>query len=112
MSESKACPKRFFGNPCQGSDLDQFAMLDFKAEITMLEGLQAMGDDERRTPLHQSLQGIQDRVLSADINCARRFIENKHGSILQKCARQCNALAFTPGELHSPFADLGKIPFG
>ena len=74
-----------------------------------MERAQAVGDDERCSPLHEALHRIHDRRLGLDIDRTRGLIEHQNGGVFQKSAGQGDALPLAAREAHASLADLRFI---
>src|SRR5437868_1151985 len=68
-----------------------------------------MRDDDCRSMPRKLPQRILHGPLALNIKRAGSFIKNKYGRILQKRARDADALLLSAGEPHSPLADLRLV---
>ena len=57
-----------------------------------------MRDHESRSTAHKLFQRIDDALFGIHVHGAGRLVQNQHGRIFQKRARNRQALTLTPGE--------------
>src|SRR5258706_14250327 len=66
---------------------------------------EAMRDDERGASLHEALERELHRLLALRVEGARGLVEEEHRAVGEDRARDRDALALPPGELHAAFAE-------
>ncbi len=77
-------------------------MLEDDDASKRMNGGQAVGNDQGRAPAHEFCDRLHDGMLGAWIQRAGGFIEKEDRSILEKCARDANALALSDTQMASP----------
>ncbi len=78
----------------------------------MLDGGQAVRNDESRAIADQLLQGCLDMPLRLRIQRRGGLVENQNRCILQQRARDRDPLALPPRQQHAPVAHHGVEPKG
>lgn len=70
---------------------------------------QAMGDDERRAAVHQTVKRLLHQRLAFGVERGGCLVKQQHGRVLQDGAGNGDALALAAGERDAAFADFGLI---
>src|SRR5262245_3409982 len=70
----------------------QATVLELQPEIAHSPAARAVGNEEHRTRLHQTLERLEDHGFGLQVHRARRLVEDEDGGIPQKGARQRDAL--------------------
>src|ERR1700730_9009083 len=84
--------------------LDDMAMFEHDDLIDMVNRGEPMRRDQRRTPTHQFLDRFHDRGFCRRIECRGRLIEKQDRRILQKRARDAEALPLTNAKMSTTLA--------
>ena len=71
--------------------------------VGILDGAQAVGDDEAAAVLHQCIQCELDLFFAAGIQGTRRLVEDENIGIAQNGPRDGNALPLAARKLHPAF---------
>src|SRR5690606_37741791 len=85
---------------------------DYDNAVGILDGRQAVRDDERRAPLRQFQQRLLNRRFGLGIQRGRRFVENQDGGVLEEHARDSNTLLLPAAQLHAALTDQRVHAFG
>src|SRR5206468_9096205 len=64
--------------------LEEGAIVEDDDAVGMADGRQAMGHDERRPALHQTLEGVEHRRLSVGVEGRRRLVEDEDRRVLDE----------------------------
>ena len=83
-----------------------------EADVTVLEGAQAVGNDKGGPTFHQPVDGFHDPAFGDGIDGAGGFIQNEDRGILEEGPGQGNTLALSSGEAHAPIAHWCLVAFG
>ncbi len=102
--------QRAIGPAPRGEDgrralVDHAAGIHHHDAIEALQRRQAMRDGDHRAMAHEVRERILDRRLGLAVERRRGFIEQQDRRVLEKCARDGDALALTAGELEAAIAD-------
>ena len=68
-----------------------------------------MGNSNRRTCFHQTLQRFLYQTLWLSIQSGSSLVKNQNGRILQDGTGYADALALAPGELAAPVTDISMV---
>ena len=91
--------------------LDDPARVHDEDDVRILNGGEAVRDDEARPALHELGEGVLHQFFRARIDVARRLVENEHGRAADHDARHAQELFLSFGE-RALAADDGIIPLG
>ena len=83
------------------------AVIQDKDLVGILDGRQAVSDDEGGTADHELVERILHDLLAFRIKCGGRFVKDEDLRILQDRSCDGDALALTAGEDEAAIADLG-----
>ena len=83
------------------------AVIQDKDLVGILDGRQAVSDDEGGTADHELVERILHDLLAFRIECGGRFVKDEDLRILQDRSCDGDALALTAGEDEAAIADLG-----
>src|SRR5581483_7376403 len=89
-----------------GALLDDAAVLEDDDQVGVADGRQAVGDDERRPPVQQPPQRALDRLLGADVDRARRLVEDEDARVGEQGARERDELPLAEREARAALAEL------
>ena len=78
-----------------GAGLGDPAVLEREDTVGADHAGKAMGEDQRRTPLHQPIERLLDHRLVPGVHCRKRLVEHQDGRIAQQRAGDGDALALT-----------------
>ena len=78
----------------------------------VLNGAQAMSNDERSAARKQTVESFADLQLGFGVNARSRFVKDEKARIVRKSAREANELALADGERGTALVDGGVDPFG
>ena len=71
-------------------------MLHREPHVTQGQRAQTVSNHESRASAHETFHRFHDNLLRFDVNGTGWFIENEDGRILQKSARERDALTLAP----------------
>ena len=71
-----------------------------------------MGDDERRPPLHQPLEGAENRRLGPAVEGRRRFVQDQYRGIAQQRPGDRDPLTFATRQRRPAFTDERVVAVG
>lgn len=80
--------------------------------VGMADGRQAMGDDQRGSPVRQAQQRLLHRPFALIVERAGRLVEDQNLRILEEGAGDGDALALAARKLDAALADIGIIALG
>ena len=83
------------------------AVIQDKDLVGILDGRQAVSDDEGGTADHELVERILHDLLAFRIECGGRFVQDEDLRILQDRSCDGDALTLTAGEDEAAIADLG-----
>src|SRR5262245_36756070 len=86
------------------------SVLDDEDAVSIYDGVQAMCDHDRRSPLAEVLDRALNLPLGLRIERSRRLVEQDDRRVLEQCACDGNALALAAGDLQAVLTDLRVIP--
>src|SRR5262249_59971612 len=89
---------------------DDRSVLDDEDAVSIDDGVQAMCDHDRRSPLAEVLDRALNLTLGLRIERSRRLVEQDDRRVLEQCACDGNALALAAGDLQAVLTDLCFIP--
>ena len=92
--------------------LDEAAVIQDDDAVRILDGRQAVGDDEGRTPDHEPVQGVLHDALAFRIEGRRGFVQDQDAGVLQDGPGNGDALPLAAGNVYTPVAQLGLVPLG
>ena len=92
--------------------LHQRAVIQRGDQIGVPHRRQAVRDHERGASDHQFVERVEDDGLCFRIDRRGGLVENEDGRVLEKGARDADALAFASGQPHAALADLGLVAVG
>src|SRR5438046_3880392 len=107
--QAAQCERFSLGDGHGWLDPDNVSVLNSQNTVAMFQRAQTMGDNTRRATVHEPLQGFHDRRFGFHVHGTGRLVQNEHGRVLEKCARQGNALAFAAGEPHAALTHEGGV---
>lgn len=85
-------------------DLPLFEDVD---AVGILNGGEAVGDDDAGAILHQGVEGLLNEEFGLVVDGGGGFIEEEDGRVLEEGAGDGEALFFSAGEFDAAFADIG-----
>src|SRR5215467_575529 len=88
------------------------SILDDEDAISIDDGMQAVRDHDRRSPLTEVLDRALNLPLGFGIERSRRLVEQDDRRVLEQGACNGDALALAAGELQAVLADWGVVPAG
>src|SRR4051794_7446129 len=77
-----------------------------------MDGGDAVRDDERGAAAHEFLDRLHDRGFGGRVERACRFVENQDRSVLEKGARDADALPLTDAEMSAALPNLTAVAIG
>src|SRR3990172_5690988 len=89
------------------ADLGNAAFFDHHDAIGMLDGGEAVGDDQGRAILHQRLQRRLHMALRVGVQRRSGLVQNQDRCILENCPGDRDALPLATREFDAVFADQG-----
>src|SRR5262249_6786414 len=89
--------------------LDDAAVLEDDDDAGVADRRKAMGDDERGATVQQPAESAFDLLLGADVDRARRLVEDQDPWIGEQRTREGNELALTEREPEAALAELGLV---
>ncbi|MMZ68205.1 hypothetical protein D1872_308590 [compost metagenome] len=95
-----------------GAAFDQLALIHDQDHVSLLDGRQAVGDDQRGTAFHHMIQRCLDMPLGLGIQDRSCFIENQQRSVLEQGPGNSQALALAAGQQHTVLTHLGIETLG
>ncbi len=75
--------------------LDDETVLEHDDQIGVSDRRETVGDDERRPALEQQVQRMLDLPLGADVDGARRLVEDQDPRVGEEGARERDQLSLT-----------------
>ena len=91
--------------------LDEFAVVEHEDFFRVADRGKAVRDDEGRAANHEAIERIEDHGFGFGINRGCRLVEDEDRRILEKRARDGDALPFAAGKLRAALADLRVVFF-
>ena len=91
---------------------DNAALLHHDDAVGAGDRRESMGDDERRTPLHQAFHRLLDHPLAFGVQSARRLVEDQVRRVLEYGAGNREPLPLSAGKLESALADDRVVALG
>ena len=85
--------------------LDDRAGLHHQNALRVDDGREAMGDDERRAPLHQRLERALHERLVLGVERGGRFVQQQHRRVLEDGAGDGDALALAARDRRAALAE-------
>ena len=92
--------------------LGDLSVLQHQNEIRVLNGGQAVGDDEAGAALHQPVHGLLDLDLRAGVHVGGGLVQNEHGGVAEHGAGDGDKLPLALGDVHAVVGQHGVIPVG
>src|SRR5262249_7982109 len=89
---------------------DDRSVFDDEDAVSIDDGVQAMCDHDRRSPLAEVLDRALNLTLGLRIERSRRLVEQDDRRVLEQGARDGDALALAAGDLQAVLTDLRFIP--
>ena len=86
---------------------DNPAFIHHDDAVSLANGCQAVGDDDRGAAFHQMLKRILDQLLAFCVESAGRLVEQKDRGIAQQGAGDGDALPLPTREARPTFAEIG-----
>ena len=80
-----------------GATLNDMASLQDHDDIAILDGGEAVGDDENRSALHNGVHAALDEFFGAAIDGRGSLVENQNGRVRTGCAGNGEQLSLTLG---------------
>ena len=77
--------------------------------VGQADGREAVGDDQRRAPLHEDAQRRVDALLHLDVDGAGGVVEDQDGRVDQQGAGDGDPLALAARERVAALADHGLV---
>ena len=87
--------------------LDDAAFLEHVDAVGVLDGGEAVGDDEGGAVGHEVVEGVLDLPLGFGVHGGGGFVEQEDGGVFEQGAGDGEALFFAAGEFDAAFADVG-----
>ncbi len=84
-------------------------MLEHDDPIDAVNGREAMRDDECGAAVHEFLDRLHDGSFGRGIERGGRFVEQQDRRVLQKSARNADALALADAQVAAAFADRAIV---
>src|SRR4030095_12372970 len=75
-----------------GPYLDHLPFVQYDDSVRAADRRQAVGDDDRRAPFHESVQRFQEKPLRVDVKGARWFMKDQERRVLHERAGDRQAL--------------------
>ena len=91
---------------------DDLAFFEDVDPVRVLDGGEAVGDDERSAVFHQAVEGGLDLALGFGIDGSGGFVEEEDGRVFEESAGDGEALFLAAGEFHAALADVGHELLG
>ena len=98
--------------PLVGAALYDFALVHDQDEVGVLEGTEAVGDDEGGAALDDLLHGLVDPVLGLRVHAGGGVVQDEDGWVQHQSPGDGEALALPTGEGQSALADPGVVAVG
>ena len=92
--------------------LDDPAVLEHDDLIHVMNGGEAVGDDQGGAAVHQFLDRFHDGSFGRGVERGSGFVEKQDRRVFQKGARDPDALALADAEMSAAFADLAVVAVG
>ena len=92
--------------------LDQPAPVEDQHQVGPAHRRQAVGDDERRSSLHDRCQRLLDAVFGLDVHAGGRVVQHQDRRVQKQCPRDGQPLALPSRELDASFADPTVVLVG
>ena len=89
--------------------LDDPAVLEHDDQVGVADRREAVGDDERGAAVQQAAQRALDLALGADVDRARRLVEDQDARVGEQRARERDELALPEREAEAALAELGVV---
>src|SRR5947207_15465764 len=90
-------------------------MLEHDDLVDVVDRSETMGNDESRSAAHEFFDRLHDGSFGGGIERGGRFVEKQDRRVLQKCARNADALPLADAKMaaasaHGIIVGAGKIP--
>src|SRR5216684_3882987 len=92
--------------------LAQAAFVKHEDAIGVLNGTQAVRDDESGAPGEQAIQSFANEQLGLGVHARSGFVENQEARVVGKSAGKINELALADGECGAAFVDVAGDALG
>ena len=89
--------------------LDDRAVLEHDDQVGVADGREAVGDDERGAAVEQAAQRALDPPLGADVDRARRLVEDQDPRVGEQRAAERDELALAEREAEAALAELRVV---
>src|SRR5881409_1485353 len=90
--------------------LAQLALVQHEDAIRVLDGREAVGDDDRGAAAEELRERVLDQPLGLRIDARGRLIEDEDGRIVGQCPGEGEELTLASGEVAAPLADERVAP--
>src|SRR6266852_8197215 len=91
--------------------LAETAFVEDEDAISMLNGAEAVRDDERGAAAEEAVEGVADLRFGLGVDAGGGFIQDEKARIVRESAGEINELALTDGERGAAFVDAGADAF-
>src|ERR1041385_4802182 len=91
------------------SSFDDGALFEHNNPMRPANRRESMGDDERRAPCGEPLQGFHQALFGFGVQRAGRFVQYENGRVFKKRARYRDSLSLASGERRTALADHGLV---
>src|ERR671921_2977646 len=91
------------------SVFDYPAVLQNQDEVRLSHGVEVVGNDQRRLPGHEAIQGFLDLRLALDVEARHRLVQDQDGGVADDGPGDGYPLALPSGEGVAPLADDGIV---
>src|SRR5216684_762515 len=92
--------------------LAQAAFVKHEDAVGVLNGAQAVRDDESGAPGEQAIQSFANEQLGLGVHARSGFVENQEARVVGKSAGKINELALADGECGAAFVDVAGDALG
>jgi hypothetical protein len=89
--------------------LDDLPVLQDDDQVGVADRREAVGDDECGAPVQEALQGALDLPLGADVDRARRLVEDQDARIREQRPRERDQLALSERQPGAALAELRLV---
>src|SRR5918995_4951330 len=92
------------------SVFDYPTVLENQDEVRASHGVEVVGNDQRRLPGHEAIQGFLDLRLALAVEARHRLVQDQDGGVADDGPGDGYPLALPSGESVAPLADDGLVP--
>src|SRR4029079_1683787 len=78
-------------------------------QVGVADRREAVRDDEGGAPVQQAAEGALDAALGADVDRARRLVQDQDARVGEQSTRERNELPLAEGEPRATLAELGVV---